>query len=158
MIGHALGIIRPSAQEIKNSVITINEITYKHNYHVLVVWIAGHKVLIEDLVDGCLEKKPVLRWVDSGGHRGIVHVCDPLSIITGDPEVFVREMENMPGFKTRLLVISDRVFIIRKPRNHAFPVPLTDPIPGPFLSGCLHIWYQLMQPRIITHSYIARQN
>jgi len=53
--------------------------------------------------------------VDAGGHSGILHVCDPLSITTGDPEVFVRERENMRSIETKLLVISDRVFRIRKP-------------------------------------------
>jgi len=45
---------------MNNSAITIKEITHKHNYLVLVVRIAGHKVLIEDLVNRCLVKKRVL--------------------------------------------------------------------------------------------------
>ena len=55
-----MGIIRVSARGIKNSGITIKKIANKHNYVVIVVWIDGDKVLIEELVDGCLERKPVL--------------------------------------------------------------------------------------------------
>ena len=60
MIGHAVEITRVSARGIKNSAVTIKKIADKHNYLVTVVWIDGDKVLIEESVDGCLEKKPVL--------------------------------------------------------------------------------------------------
>jgi len=55
-----VAMIRVSARGIKNSAVTIKKIADKHNYLVTVVWIDGDKVLIEELVDGCLEKKPVL--------------------------------------------------------------------------------------------------
>jgi len=53
-----VAIIRVSARGIKNSAVAIKKIADKHNYLVTIVWI--DKVLIEQLVDGCLEKKPVL--------------------------------------------------------------------------------------------------
>jgi len=62
VIGHAVEITRVSARGIKNSAVTIKKIANKHNYLVklTVIWIDRDKVLIEEFVDGCLEKKPVL--------------------------------------------------------------------------------------------------
>ena len=137
MIGHAVEITRVSARGIKNSAVTIKKIANKHNYLVklTVIWIDRDKVLIEEFVDGCLEKKPVLSWVDPWGPDGVVFVSDPVFVTTVDPEGFVPERKNMRSFETRPVVISDTGFRIRKPWNHAFPVAIADFNTEPFLSS-----------------------